>query len=380
MFLKDHQCDQVQGFRFSPAVPADELEALARAPLTDGGIEAFAAARTPAPFSVVAPGRLDSVLNGMVQRGRSADLDLDGIESVLAALQRDDLLVLKDPRSFGALPARLALGTLAGLTSLTGGLAAAGAIPHSTQELALRVLETGTGLTTPSPSSSVPVPTSGPGPTPITVNGNAKVGPLVHGENTSVEGVSTPTVSDTPSTTGPGTQVSATPGSQGSGGQVSGGTSQGSGGQVSGGTSQGSGGQVSGGTSQGSGGQGSGGVNQGSGGQGSGKSGGGRGSGGQGGIGANQGAGGLGSGGANQGAGGANQGAGRKGSGKGASGQGSGGQSSGGANQGAGGQSGQSGGSRGEQRKGTFAAEAVVLRKAVTHRLTTGHLSRGYAE
>ena len=294
LFLKEHGCDQVQGFRFSPAVPADELEALACAPLYDGGPEAFAAARTPAPFSVLTPSRLDSVLNGMVQRGRSADLDLDGIESVLAALQRDDFLVLKDPRPFGALPARLALGTLAGLTSLTGGLAAAGAIPHSTQELALKVLETGTGLTTPSPSSSIPAPTSAPPPAPSAGSGNTRVGPPVHAGNASGESGSTPVPSDVPSTTAPGAPAPGTPNGSGSGGQGSTGTNpgagtpngSGSGGQGSTGTNPGAGapsgpgsvGQGSTGTNPGagapsgpgSGGPGSGGANQSPGAQGSG--------------------------------------------------------------------------------------------------------------
>jgi diguanylate cyclase (GGDEF)-like protein len=378
LFLEEHECDQVQGFRFSPAVPADELEALALAPLTESGTEAFPAARTPAPFSVVAPGRLDSVLNGMVQRGRSVDLDLDGIESVLAALQRDDLLVLKDPRSFGAIPARLALGTLAGLTSLTGGLAAAGAIPHSTSELALRVLETGTGLTTPSPSSSVPGPTSTAGPTPATGNGNTKVSPPVHGQSTSLEGARTPPLSDTTSTTAPEAQVPPTPGGQGAGGQGATGPSQGSGGQGAsaqgaGGPSRSSGGQGSGGAgqgppgqgsgkggaNQGSGGQGSGGASQGLPGQGSGKGGNGQGSGGRGSNRANQNSGGQGSGkggakqnSGGQGSGGANPGAAGQGSGNSGSGQGSGGPGSGGANPGAGGQGGQPGGSRGNKGKG----------------------------
>jgi diguanylate cyclase (GGDEF)-like protein len=321
LFLKEHGCDQVQGFRFSPAVPADELEALALAPLTDGGSEAFAAARTPAPFSVLTPGRLDSVLNGMVQRGRSADLDLDGIESVLAALQRDDLLVLKDARPFGALPARLALGTLAGLTSLTGGLAAAGAIPHSTQELALRVLETGTGVTNPSPSSSIPSPSSGPAPAPNTGSDNTKVGPLVHGDNASGGRGSTAVPSGVPSTTAPGAQAPVTPGSGGGG---------------SGGTNPGAGGQ----NGTGSGGAGSGGANQGSSGNGTGKSGSGKGSGGKGSGGTNPGAGGQ-------------SGPGSGGAGSGGANQGPGGQSSSGANQGPGGQSGQGGASGANKGKGS---------------------------
>ncbi len=340
-FLKEHGCDQVQGFRFSPAVPADELEALACAPLYEGGTEAFAAARTPTPFSVLAPGRLDSVLNGMVQRGRSADLDLDGIESVLAALQRDELLVLKDPRPFGALPARLALGTLAGLTSLTGGLAAAGAIPHSTQELALRVLETGTGVTTPPPASSGPGPTSGPSPAPGAGGDNAKAGPPVHGGSPSGKSGSTPVPSDVPSTTAPGAQSPVTPGGPGSGGQGSGGANPGAGGQSGPGSGgQGSGGAnaAPGGQSGPAGGQGSGGANQSSGGKGTVKGGSGPGSGGQG------------SGGANAAPGG------QSGTGSGGPGQGGPGQSGqgpGGANQGPGGQSGSGGASRGNKGKGS---------------------------
>jgi diguanylate cyclase (GGDEF)-like protein len=171
-FLRARECDQVQGFRFSRAVPADEFEALLSGPNIDLATDDAATERSLAPFSVLSPSRLDAVLDGIVQRGRTPELlDLDGIESVLAALQRDDLLVVKDPRPFGAFPARLALGTLAGLTSLTGGLAAAGAIPQATQRLALRLLETGTGFT--APPTSAPTTTE---PTPPAPGGGSSAG------------------------------------------------------------------------------------------------------------------------------------------------------------------------------------------------------------
>jgi len=368
MFLKDQKCDQVQGFLFSAALPADELEALVRDPITYGEAEAFAATCTRAPFSVISPSRLDSVLDGMAQRSRSPDIDLDGIESVLAALQRDDLLVLNDARPFGALPARLALGTLAGLTSLTGSLAAAGAIPHSTPELALRVVETGTGLDDAPPSSTVLSPTSGQEPKPSLGGGSTGVGPVVHGEQTSAGGVGPPTHSDAPSTTTPGAQVFVTPGGPGpgsvnpgtggpaSGGPGSGGVNPGPGGPASGGPGSGgvnpgpggpaSGGHGSGGVNPGpggpaSGGHGSGGVNPGPGGPGSG----GPGSGGPG-------SGGPGSGGVKPGPGGVNPGTGGQGSG----GSGSGGPGPGAVNPGTGGQgsggSGQAGTSRGNKSNG----------------------------
>jgi diguanylate cyclase (GGDEF)-like protein len=246
-FLKDHGCDQVQGFRFSPAVPADEFEALVREPIMEDGAVALKVAQTPAPFSVVSQSRLDAVLDGMVRRGRSAELDLDGIESVLAALQRDDLLVLKDARPLGTLPVRLALGTLAGLTSLTGGMAAAGAIPHSTELLALRILETGTGVAAP-PSSSVPGPTvpgpetapsaSSPGSESIGIVPLVHTGSLVHTDSALVDGVGAAAHSDTPSTISPLVLAPVILGGLGSGVQGgadvgTAGVNQGTGGQAS---------------------------------------------------------------------------------------------------------------------------------------------------
>jgi diguanylate cyclase (GGDEF)-like protein len=141
-FLKKKRCDQVQGFRFSAAVPADEFAVLVGQPASlAAGVLDPASARA---FSVVSEERLNAVLDSMVQLpGRSTGLDVQSIESVLAALQREEALALKEQRALGSLPARLALGTLAGLTSMAGGLGAAGVIaPPSSRGLTMHTAQT----------------------------------------------------------------------------------------------------------------------------------------------------------------------------------------------------------------------------------------------
>ncbi|HMK64100.1 MAG TPA: EAL domain-containing protein [Acidimicrobiales bacterium] len=158
-FLKRLRCDHLQGFLFSQAVPADQFAELVRrdAPFGAGVLPATACAFTPIP--VMPQDKLDAVLHSIVQiRGRVAEPDVEGIERILSVLQRDELVALREQRSLGSLPARLALGTVAGLTSVTGGLTAAGAISSpSIQHVAVAVFETSTGIGQSPAESSPPV-------------------------------------------------------------------------------------------------------------------------------------------------------------------------------------------------------------------------------
>ena len=146
-FLQDHACDHVQGFLFSTAVPADEFAVMARSDARVGaGVDFDDHRANVAALSILPEGQLNEVLDTMVQvRGRSELLDLQAIDSIIAALQSDGLLTSKELRAFESVPARFALGALAGLTSLTG-LSAAGVISPSVPGLALHALETGTGI------------------------------------------------------------------------------------------------------------------------------------------------------------------------------------------------------------------------------------------
>jgi diguanylate cyclase (GGDEF)-like protein len=129
-FLESHGCDQVQGYRFSPPVAAAEMATLLRNPerlFTDWREEL---ASRPVPISVVAPARFEALLDSVLQEGRwPTDVDMEVIEAVLAELQPDDLryerkLRVRRPRS-----ARLALGTLAGVATVAGGVASENIVP-----------------------------------------------------------------------------------------------------------------------------------------------------------------------------------------------------------------------------------------------------------
>ena len=90
-FLESHGCDQVQGYRFSPPVAAPEMATLLRTPArlyTDWREEV---ASQPIPMSVVSPARFEALLDSILQDGRwPSEVDMEGIEAVLAALQPDD--------------------------------------------------------------------------------------------------------------------------------------------------------------------------------------------------------------------------------------------------------------------------------------------------
>ncbi len=161
-FLEAQGCDQVQGYRFSPPVPATEMSALMRSPerlFTDWRDEVAA---MPLPLSVVSPERFEALLDSVLQEGHwPTGLDTEVIEAVLAALQPDELRRARDARSLRPLSTRLAVGTLAGLASVTGGLTAANALPRAVQAPATEILDGGAGTGTPPGGTGDPEP--GPG-------------------------------------------------------------------------------------------------------------------------------------------------------------------------------------------------------------------------
>ena len=129
-FLTRHGCDQVQGFLFSPPVPADRIPALVSDP------ERLVSGRDdhPAPGGhrarLLPPSRLDAVLAGVADgRSWATELDNEDFLAVLAALEPDDLVVISGPKGSRVFPARMAVGTLAGLASVTGTLSATGLLP-----------------------------------------------------------------------------------------------------------------------------------------------------------------------------------------------------------------------------------------------------------
>ncbi len=156
-FLRANSCDYVQGFRFSPPVPADEIEGFLRdhRPLLPVS-ESIAGA---GDCHVLPSARLASLLAGVAgTAGWPHAPDRADVEAVLRALHTGDAAALLAARSRGQASARMAVGTLAGLASITGGLSAAGVLPKATQDIAASVLQQATGLGVgPAPSASAPV-------------------------------------------------------------------------------------------------------------------------------------------------------------------------------------------------------------------------------
>jgi len=143
-FLDAHGCDQVQGFRFSPPVPAAEIVELMRTPtkvFTEWDQER---APAPLPISGIAPARLEALLESiMLERGWPSELDSEAIETVLAALQSDELTKIKGARSGRARSAKVAVSTLAGLASVSGGAVAAGALVGAAESLSATMVDDG---------------------------------------------------------------------------------------------------------------------------------------------------------------------------------------------------------------------------------------------
>jgi diguanylate cyclase (GGDEF)-like protein len=146
-FLDVHGCDQVQGFRFSPPVPASEIVELMRTPakvFTEWRNEPPA---VPLPISGISPARLEALLESiMMDRHVPSDLDSEAIEAVLTALQADELTKVKGVRSPRSRSAKVAVSTLASLATVSGGATAAGALAGPVESLS-RILDEGSAVT-----------------------------------------------------------------------------------------------------------------------------------------------------------------------------------------------------------------------------------------
>jgi hypothetical protein len=146
-FLDAHGCDQVQGFRFSPPIPASEIVELMRTPakvFTEWRNEPPA---VPLPISGISPARLEALLESiMMERHVPSELDSEAIEAVLTALQADELTKVKGARSPRSRSAKVAVSTLASLATVSGGATAAGAMAGPVESLS-RILDEGSAVT-----------------------------------------------------------------------------------------------------------------------------------------------------------------------------------------------------------------------------------------
>ena len=149
-FLQDEGCDQVQGYLFSPPVPPEEIVALVSGPGPLGACSELLRPRVSAGSLVLPSDRIARVLASLSHAGAVAKLSSrDDLLSVLGALQADQALSAP-AGSTHTLAARVALGSLIGLVSLTGGLGAAGALPPAAQQLTGEILHQTLGVTLPS--------------------------------------------------------------------------------------------------------------------------------------------------------------------------------------------------------------------------------------
>ena len=251
-FLQASGADYVQGYLFKPAVASDEIEALLRdrwPEVAEADDEESRQALRPEVY-VLPSARLSSILTGVASdTGWSEEPDVADLEAVLAALQTGEDLPLA-ARQLALTPARMALGTLAGLASITGGLSAAGALPKVTQNFAAQVLHQATGL------GVSPFEPPAPGAAPVTlaavdapVASHAGPGRAAGDASPAAEGVgpgSSVDASPVEAPPGGSTSTPATPGGTGAGGSGTppavggpGGATGGSGGGSSGGGSSG---------------------------------------------------------------------------------------------------------------------------------------------
>ena len=159
LFLRERGCEEVQGFLISPPLSAPEMTDLLRCETVPGGAVRTLAARSLQPSAAVDPTALGELDPDLVRQllltctdGDEAPIDLDLVATVLLALQLGEPRSAKRTWSKSA-PARLAVGTFAGLIPLSGGLAAAGTLPEPAQVLAGTVLRE-LGVSVPAPATA----------------------------------------------------------------------------------------------------------------------------------------------------------------------------------------------------------------------------------
>ena len=157
-FLDAHGCDQVQGFRFSPPIPAEQCEELMRTP-----VQVFTRGRSDhelevLPDSGIAPARLEALLESIMSDRRwPADLDDEAIGVVLAALQIEELQPFRRARPVRPRSAKVAVSTLAGLSSVSAGAAATGAMLGTSGDVAVEAEHGAAPGPTTDPAVSAPL-------------------------------------------------------------------------------------------------------------------------------------------------------------------------------------------------------------------------------
>ncbi len=135
-FLDAHQCDQVQGFRFSAPLPPDEFADLLRNPerMFTGWREEQVAVDVGA---VIPAARLEALLDSVLRDSRwPSEIDTEAIEAVLGALASDPR-IRTTRRSRAARPARVQVHRAPELVAVPAALADV----TSTERLAARVLQ-----------------------------------------------------------------------------------------------------------------------------------------------------------------------------------------------------------------------------------------------
>jgi diguanylate cyclase (GGDEF)-like protein len=160
-FLRAHGCEQMQGYLFSPPLPAHEIEHL---------LLLREDAAVPAPASAVASRGIVTprpevarLLRAVAENEDFVDVDERLVADVLAALAAGEPVVGAGSSSLRSASVRLAAGTFVGLMPIGGGMAAAGALPMPAQQVAARVFDQ-VGVEVPAPQELV-----APAPAPVAV-------------------------------------------------------------------------------------------------------------------------------------------------------------------------------------------------------------------
>ncbi len=144
-FLTAHGCEQMQGYLFSRPLPVGEIEQVV---FIDGEEELknsppgvlAPSFKLYTPPSGLASATAGSLLYALGSEDDSGTFEPGQVAALLAALQSEERLIPVGERMWRSASVRLAAGTFAGLMPLSGGLAAAGALPTPAQELASSVL------------------------------------------------------------------------------------------------------------------------------------------------------------------------------------------------------------------------------------------------
>jgi diguanylate cyclase (GGDEF)-like protein len=150
-FLRAHGCEQMQGYLFSPPLPAHEIEHLL---LLREDAVAPAPASAVASRGIVAPRpEVSRLLRAVAENEELVDVDERLVADVLAALAVGEPIAAGSS-SLRSASVRLAAGTFIGLMPIGGGMAAAGALPMPAQQVAARVFDQ-VGVEVPAPKELV---------------------------------------------------------------------------------------------------------------------------------------------------------------------------------------------------------------------------------